>query len=345
MTEAYEITKVGAAAERNMAVRLWEGNIGRGTDLNEKYDWLYKRNPAGSGQLYFLRARSGGVVGVAGIAHRLFSVDGRPTRAGVLADLVVDKAHRTMYPAIRLQRHVRSDGGARFDFLYGFPNAAATAVLRRMEYEYIGDIIRYAKVLRTREYIIRRFGHRLAGLLAVPADIAILMRTPSLFINRNHVVGAWVVAFDERFNELWHEVEKSGKTIGVRDATTLAWRYLDIPNGKYRIFVTMASRGRSLAGYIVCRMKDDGVVRVVDFLSVPGSSAIAGLFATFCREVRRLGYKAVSVEFMGDPGVVNMLQRNDFRPRGARPVFRYAKSADRQVNGAAWYLTEGDEDQ
>ena len=138
--------------------RLWRENLGLATSPEQKFQWLYRDAPEASDLVFVLEAIANGqsiIVGTNGLAPRRFRVAGRDARAAISCDLAVDRAHRSLLPALSLVRAVREEGAARFDFVYGFPNGKAEGVLKRAGFRELGRARRWAKVLRHARYVER----------------------------------------------------------------------------------------------------------------------------------------------------------------------------------------------
>lgn len=74
---------------------------------------------------------------------------------------------------------------------------------------------------------------------------------------------------DHRFDELWHQVDKSGVNMVVRDSRYLQWRYFDNPVNNYKIFAWQGST--SIAGYVILKTYrgisgEDG--EIVDLIAI-----------------------------------------------------------------------------
>ena len=78
-----------------------------------------------------------------------FWLGGQRIEAGVLVDLAVSPAHRTLFPALLLQKSLLAAGLEAREVLYAFPNQKAAAVFQRAGYRHIGLMTRYVRVLRT----------------------------------------------------------------------------------------------------------------------------------------------------------------------------------------------------
>src|SRR4051812_28086471 len=140
-------------------------------DLKATLQWQYLDGPMAPGQLFVLRApEHDAAIGCAGIAPRELWSDEQPVRAAQLANFAIERAHRTVLPAISLQRAVKDHVEHSFDFSFGFPNHAAVAVFRRVGYVSLGEMPRYVRVLRHGDYF-ERYRAEHPSLRAVPRAI------------------------------------------------------------------------------------------------------------------------------------------------------------------------------
>src|SRR5262245_35431302 len=70
-----------------------------------RFDWLYRNHPCGNPVSWLLVDRSvGRVVGTASLFPRLLWVEDRFIPCGQVGDFAVDKAYRSLGPALMLQR-------------------------------------------------------------------------------------------------------------------------------------------------------------------------------------------------------------------------------------------------
>src|SRR3546814_213354 len=146
---AYTVHEADLERDRELIVGLWRGNLGEDARMARKYDWFYRQCPYGAPLTLLLRHEASGEwVGVASAGPRQMVFGGRRVSAGVLVDLAVLPAHRSLGPALTLQTALMEAGAKRFDLLYGFPNPKAAAVFRRVGYAPLGELSRHARVLR-----------------------------------------------------------------------------------------------------------------------------------------------------------------------------------------------------
>ncbi len=121
--------------------RLWRDNLPLATSAEDKFRWLYRDAPDAADTVFVLEAVEADqahVVGANGMVRRRFWLAGRELRAVVNCDFAVDRAHRSLLPALSLLRMFREDVAARFDLAYGFPNGKAEGVLKRAGFKELG---------------------------------------------------------------------------------------------------------------------------------------------------------------------------------------------------------------
>ena len=94
--------------------------------------------------------------------------------AGLFADFTVDKAHRTVLPALMLQRALAEYAQKHFDVAYAYPNDAAVGIFSRIGYEVLGRAGRYVRVLRSADYLRRAIPMApVAAAVSVAADLGL----------------------------------------------------------------------------------------------------------------------------------------------------------------------------
>jgi hypothetical protein len=338
----YSVEEGDVSRDRDALIGLWRGNLAGGGNSAAKFEWFYANNPAGEPRVLLLREQTTtAVVGAVSAGPRVLQVDARDSRAAVVVDFVVDSRHRTLYPALILQRGMRNMAVQTFELAYGFPNPRAWPLMERAGYRKLGSMVRYVRVVRVAHYAKQA----LLRLLLTPAGAVIDRVRMALQGARARLPQAWSIAwlscFDERFDEMWARLTDAPAIIERRDARFLDWRFLRQPNAQYRIFA-MLDQDRRLAAYAVCQ-REGSVLHVRDFLSRgicdPGLSC---LLQQVAHAARAEGCSSVSLELLGTPEVQRILKEGGWVPRGSRPVM-FASNAD-GIGDKAWYLTCADED-
>lgn len=347
-TPKYYVVEADLTSERQNILDIWQGNIGINKDLEKKYNWLYETNPGGKG-VHFLLKHSDNhkPVGVAGIAKRKFFVDSKLVESGILSDMVVLKEHRTIFPAMLLQKYIKKFCEKNFHFIYGFPNKKAAPVFKRIGYKNIGNIARYAMVLRSKSYFEKNIQLKIvSSILAFFSDMGLGFRTPSLLFRNIKFLYQWDIEFDNGLGDIWNRLDKAKLVIGDHSNNYIKWRYFNLQQDNFKLFVIHNRRDKRLAGYMIFEIKNENTINVIDFLAVDIKNTLETMWKCFMFESRRRGYSSISVEFFGVAQISNILKRIGFKYRDERPVYVHLNDELKGViENYEWYLTEGDEDQ
>lgn len=313
--------------------------------MKAKYDWFYQQCPFGDPLLRLLRhVPTSLLVGTAGAGRREMLLDGKRCRAGVLVDLAVAQDHRSLGPALMLQQGLAASGNEQLDLLYGFPNPKAAAVFKRMGYVRLGEITRYARVLRHGSYL--RTNLPAWASVAVGALMDRFCKWSDLARQRSHprVACAWRDTADPRMDTLWRSSRKGVGLLGVRDQQRAAWRLDRAPFAGIRYLLLTTPGTDTLLAWFALRV-EGSALHVADywcdgaFEDIPKAYVLALLDAA-----RRGPYRSVSVEVAGCEGALRGWLGCGFKGRESRPVFgRWSKASPESA--PAVFLTAADEDE
>jgi hypothetical protein len=344
--------------------RLWRENLALPASPERKFQWLYRDAPDAAAVVYVLEAIEGNrtsIVGTNGTALRRYWVAGRELRAAISCDLAVDRAHRSLLPALCLVRALRDDGADRFDLVYGFPNAKAEGLLKRAGFTELGRARRWAKVLRHVHYV---------GRLSARPDAPAVIRLAASFPRVARVGAATVDAIrsavhlatapatatrhirsygapDERWDVLWRAARHEYDVVGARTAAFLRWRFPETPETR---FVALHAAGDdTVRAYAVLQF--DAATAAAHVRDLFGHHADLGkLLDALVPLAYQAGASSLSVRFLGAPIVERMLIERGFALReGDRSVVLDRKSllsADGPIalDASRWHLFDVDED-
>ncbi len=342
--QAYRVDDGEPVRDREAALAIWRGNLGEDARMPLKFDWFYTACPFGVPAMKLLRHASGdAAVGIATAGPRRMLVDGREVRAGVLVDLAVVPEHRALGPALMLQASFLSAGAARFDLLYGFPNPRAAPVFKRSGYAKLGDIVRYARVLRHAGYIARKLPRGLATIAGALVDVARRLGDAWRSLGNAPLRAAWSNSVDPRFDTLWASAPATRGLATVRDAAFARWRFDASPLTQTRYLLLADPSDDRLRAWFACR--DSGKVLLVsDFWSDDAATGFGRAYVdALLRAAREGGHAAVSVEVAGTDAGLAAWRAAGFSERGRRPVFGHAFGATPLP--ASLHLTSADEDE
>jgi hypothetical protein len=341
----YSVAPGAPGSDRDTVAHLWQvSGLGNLSDDQQKarYDWFYLRNPQGDGEISYLHVASEPqAVGFLGVGRREWSLDGQNTPAGVLVDFVVRPDHRTAVPALTLQRRGRERALQWARVLTGLPDVKAVAIFKRLDKHVQFSLPRYVRVLRYDGYLKRRLpplAARVLGKVIGVCDSALR----SLRLMGGNLRGAWV-PFDSRFDALWRRVDKTGRGLGLRDQTFLAWRFGDQPGFSYRTYAVDRDGGE-LVIYFVCDLQGD-TLAVKDVLGSGSLQEYTRALLMLANAARGLGAHALSIQVYGDEILDRALRAANFMERDKRPFFAMLHDSVRERGVTLrWYITQADED-
>jgi len=341
----YDTRSADPLRDGDTVVAVWrDGQLGHADQHAAKFAWFYRQCPFGAPMVRLLHhAPSDTIVGTCAAGPRRMVAGGKALEAGVLVDIAVTPKHRSLGPAMIMQASLIEASAERFDLLYGFPNAKSLPVVKRLGYVVLGEMLRQARVLRSRRYLARRLPAPLAALVAWPVDAAVSLWLSARRLRAGGLRGEWVDRVDDRMDALWHGSACGDTALAVRDATFLRWRFDACPLVSTR-YLLVSDRDGTLRAWFACEVAD-GVLHVRDFWFVgaidgPPRAYLDVLLAAAWPE----GHAAVSVECLGSQACHDAWRAAGFRERGRRPVIgRWQRHA--VPVPAAIHLTSADEDQ
>jgi hypothetical protein len=347
-TPQYSTRGGDPAADREAVLAVWRGNLGQDARMAGKYDWFYGRAPAGAPLLQrLLHAGTEAPVGVCAAGRRRMLQNGREARAGVVVDLAVATAHRTLGPALILQQGLFAAGQRELDLLYGFPNPKAAPVFKRIGYRHLAEMVRYVRVVRHAQYLRHRLPRllsRLAAPLGTLIDLAHRLRDAWRWPMARGFRAQWSDRAPD-IAPLWDASPKPPAITALRDATHLQWRFDDAPVASdlppFRHLQLFD--GDDPAAWFATRV-DGHTLHIHDFWSRDGAQPAPAIIAAMLREARRQGRTAVSVELATSELRMQPWRQLGFEARSQRPVFGIVAGSLGE-DAVDLHLTSADEDE
>ncbi|HJW11292.1 MAG TPA: hypothetical protein VJ598_05885 [Albitalea sp.] len=341
---AYSVVVADLVADRPALMAMWRSNALQPKAVDAKFDWFYIANPYGkTRQLLLCAGPEAERVGAAGLVTRELWARGEALSAGLLTDFYVAPEHRTLAPAMQLQRQMRKVGLELHDLLYGYPNEKSLPIVKRLGYANLGDLAKFVRLLRYGEYLQRwlpRWASRAPGAI-IDRLLPFAFRPHRLLLQAWH--GEWVAAADDRFDALWARVKRSAAIVGVRDQRFLTWRFFARPSHQYRVFVLSRQRGGEIAAYAVCEAIGD-TFHIRDLLADPqANDAIRVLLHRLSQHAFAEGFVRLSFEFLGNATMRHTLRAAGLFERDKAPlVIGFGPQAKDSLAGLDWYLTPAD---
>jgi len=334
----YRVEDGDLARDGDAAIAVWRASLGNSEGRAAKFEWFYRAAPSGA-YLQVLRAGpERTVVGTAGVGWRRMRRDGRELRGGLLADMAVLPGHRMLGPAMQLQRAASDRALASGDFVYGFPNANAVPVVKRLGYAHVGDMVLYVRALRHAPYLQRHLPGPLARIAGAALDVAIAAGDWLRSAPRGRLQAEWRRTPLDLVHPRWSQ---PGMLEGIHDRAQLEWRFAHSPLDAFRFLYLRRRPDAPVAAWFACQ-RDGDVLRICDFGFDP-SAAVAQCIAALARVAADDGCTSLAVECCLPEPERAALVRTGFVERQRRPI--YARWKDPGQPLPVLRLTAFDEDE
>lgn len=320
-------------ADRQAIIRTIARDLNPQSD-DRRYEWMYLNNPDGPARVWLAEDGSGGdLIGMASAFPRRMEYLGQELLGWVLGDFCIAEQHRTLGPAIQLQRAIVSgvDSGMA-DLFYDFPSRAMIAVYRRLGIPVSGEIVRFAKPLNCDRFVRERVPFRwLARPLSSFGNILLSLRDHARPKSSSFsIVDVQHKDFEGAFTSLWEEAKSRYGMAVRRSDQYLNWRYTQIPFGQYEM--VMAYRQKNILGYAVLT-RDATAGSLIDCIEGAEPKVASGLVRFMAERLRKQGAETLSMSVLQGNWWASELEDLGFSPRESSPFVTYLSSRTRERLG------------
>lgn len=228
------------------------------------------------------------------------------------------------------------------------------SLFRKLQWEDVGPVPCYTRLLDVRALLARRLGALAASLLASPARLLLALAFPA----RRAAPGAAGVRvepldgpFGPAFDRLWERAAPGYDFVVERTARYLEWKYHQVPFVTYEIFQALSAN--EVTGYLVGRVAERAPLRLgllVDFFAHPEDRASLDALVEHAIRWGRERNVARLQAFSLDRRLAAALRRRGFFEIGS-PMQFCLKINTGHVDKAfyrdttRWHVTFGDSDQ
>ena len=255
--------------ERAWSVRAYEkGDENRIFELMEavypekKYDrekwmrwrkWMYIENPAGDSRIW-VADHDGQIVGQYPLILVNMKIGEEIIKGSQNIDLMTHPDYQRQGMFFTLEKKALSEAGKEgINITYGFPNEPAYPGHLKSGWFDVCSLQVMIKPLNLENALKRRIKNKFG--------IKIYTTIGKLIINLFYgakkppeVDGLTITkisSFDDRIDDFWKNISNDHEIIIVRDKEYLNWRYVDVPDINYTIY--LAEEGEEICGYVVLR--------------------------------------------------------------------------------------------
>jgi hypothetical protein len=331
---AYKALSLNLEAHRDRLLSLWKENMSDqriGEVAEQRFPWYYSENPAGRPTTsVLLDETTNQIVGTGSFYPRRIVINGKPVWMGVLADFVVDGAHRAAGAAVTIQRSlVNSSRAAGMDLLAAYPNRTAESIFKRIGYKPVGKSDRWIKPLRSQKQIAKRVPYPVlartaAGIVDLGLSAWDHKRICALSRSTRALREIYLDACDARFDRLWESAKNEYTITGERTSTYLQWRYGDFPSLRYRFFALTDAAGENILAYLTFFINAENCAIVGDLFTVEPGVTVDALLLRFSVAERKAGRSTICLDYLGSSALGERLKNMGFHHRPTeRSLFVY----------------------
>lgn len=307
------------------------------------FDWRYLKRPSGRQPVivWAVEKGSGSTIGSLSLIPHEYSVNGAPSLFGVLGDISVSESARGLGIAGRMLNYLHGlKETSTLRACIVLPNIEASRPLQKAGWQTKSRVERHIKILDIGGALQKKAGRALASIAAPPINLFLRLSMEPVRIPAQYKYSE-VSAFDERFNELWANLPKSGIIYGRRDRKYLSWRFADHPEEKFFIF--LLTQGTRPTGYIVYRV-EEGAIKIYDLLCPEGGRESDYLLAAFSKHARSLSASSIIIRASAWALASFNLKKFGFLKRADTQNLMVRAIDTDGPEWGRWYLTAGDKD-
>ena len=346
----YTVRKADLEIDRDTILEFWRKNHSKA--LDSKYRWMYNGNPDGRAHVWILQhEESGACVGLTTLFPRRIWIGDQSLLAGIAGDLLVSPDHRTLWPAIMLQKSALAAARAGIvDIVYGFPNSASEGLVRASGYRLLGRLMRFVKLIHTARRLTK-FGlpSPLVRLIAPLVDFAMKLASLGAGGTDRRYRCQEVDDFDVGLCRVWNEHQSRFRVTGQRSQEYLRWKYLHDPDDRHRIFSAFDAETGEPKAFIVYRAQNNSF-DIREYVVGADKHAGKAVMASFLRRARAAGVESVNITVVETPRTTQEMRRLGFlRGSYSRNAYLYCpehlgETRHMLSDVGNWWLMASDED-
>jgi len=313
------------------------------TISNEIYNWKYLDYPYGTPRAWLLIYKAtGNRVGSGSLFPRKICINGKIVNVGTLGDLTVEERHRTLFPALQLEKEIITQfKKTKYNFIYSQSNIRTKPIFYRLNYKKIANYQFFIKILN--------FSNLPDTYMPIPLNFKFIRKTLDLFWSislkriifkiRNKYKTEMLESFDDRFNIFYNSISKYYNIIGDRRKYYLNWRYTSNPIYKYTTFC-LTDKKNKILGYIIYRILEN-TFYIEDIVSFPNKYQT--LLFEFIQFAKDNEISAIELRYMGNMDFIKMLKKYLFITidKKSNEILLYSKHIDNNIdllNNENWHF-------
>jgi hypothetical protein len=335
--------------DKEVLIQTLNQNRTRSTD-EQRYHWRYLENPHGQAKAWIAVDNHKDAIAGFTVAHpRLMQVYDEQMLCWNCGDFSINKHYRSLGVALKLRSAATECvTQGQVSFLYAHPNDRMKVVHLKVGHKVLGQMVRYARVLRFDRYL--------------PASVAGSWFAEGLAWVHHHGFVPWKNALrcgrpysreifhsfpgEAAFDVLQDQVRGALKVYGVRSGEYLRWRFGTNP--LLPMSTLLLYRNRELVGYAFYS-KTGSVMNVHDLFCLPEEAVSSALIAHLTEVGLEQKLQALSVVLFESNPLIHALKQHGYvlRPETSSVIVHTSPETPwglALLDKTSWFMTVGDRD-
>jgi hypothetical protein len=328
---------------------LLENREKKSFPYDQRYDWLYLKNPFGEATAWVIWDDENGTpAGFTAVYPRKMLVHGNEYLCWNCGDFSITKKYRTLGVAVKLRKKAKQyvDRGD-IPFLYAHPNNQMVHVHIRVGHRKIAQMKRFALPIRFSKYVANNTLGKVSGTLIDPL-VAKALKTKYRKSGDYICVDKSMMNFNGEYLNLCYSINKKLPVIGLRSQDYLNWKYRDHPVFEFRLF-NFFQESR-FSGFIIFKKDGDTIYmsEVVCPLNDSNSRKLIKTFVHFILNEMQDVSSISTVQQEHNPIIPSLVELGfKYRDDSTSDVIAYGrdiKLKDVIHDGRNWFMNVGDRD-
>jgi hypothetical protein len=335
--------------DKEVLIQTLNQNRTRSTD-EQRYHWRYLENPHGKAKAWLaVDEHKNAIAGFTVVHPRLMQVCDEQMLCWNCGDFSINKHYRSLGVALKLRAAATECvTQGQVPFLYAHPNDRMKVVHLKVGHRVLGQMVRYARVLRLDRYL--------------PASIVGSWFAEGLAWMYQHGLVPWKNVWrcsgayyreifhsfpgDAAFDALQDQVRGALKVYGVRSGEYLRWRFGTNP--LLPVSTLLLYRNRELVGYAFYS-QTASVMNVHDLFCLPEEAVASALIAHLTEAGLEQKIQALSVVLFESNPLIHVLKKHGYvlRPETSSVIVHTAPETPwglALLDKTSWFMTVGDRD-
>lgn len=322
----YSVKKFNTQKDKADLLSIWKKGLDRGTA--DRFEWMYELDFHCEVLTWLLRYKNKQVVGAASFFKRSFNINNRLISLGINVDMIVEKRHRTLIPAIILLNNIKLQSeNHNCEALLAMPNKKSEPIFKKSGYVKIGSAYRWSKVLRSEEkfsgriksLFLRKIISKLFDIYSASMGWCGLFYRWKFYFYKKRFKG--IISFAGNF-----EINKAYSPVKTMDCSPeyFHWRYNPKTGSNSQVFALYNKE--QLIGFVIYYQKEKHIV--VEDICVCDKELFKVLLIYFIDKMNVLKMSSVSILFFGKKYAKDVFIKLGFFKRQSRSVFLYSSDED-----------------